>query len=94
MLAYEDVLFEDMVNKLTVSMSTDPIYDGQKVYVRLDSPTAIPIATYENIGEGFGVANEINVTLNSAIPAGKHDIYFTFDKGGTNNLWYFGFSKK
>jgi len=93
MLAYEDVLFEDMVNKLTVSMSTDPIYDGQKVYVRLDSPTAIPIATYENIGEGFGVANEINVTLNSAIPAGKHDIYFTFDKGGTNNFRHFGFSK-
>ena len=80
-------------SKVVFSVGTPQSYAGSPIYVRLDSRNGPVIATLTvEATDGFNVPKEQVANIVSTEPiTGVHDIYLTFAKTGTGNVFWFKF---
>ncbi|MBQ8588690.1 MAG: hypothetical protein IJ454_04785, partial [Clostridia bacterium] len=93
-LFYKDVTLSEVAKYFYVVMGIGSSYADQTVNIRMNSPTATPVATYRVTASSWNDRSIKAAALsgNQELPAGTYDRYVEFTGGSTSNFFSFGFS--
>ena len=79
---------------MNLKLGTSSSYSNTRINIRVDSPTAEPVASVDVASYWYGkreadiwYAQTLEIDLSQAIPAGKHDIYIEHEGNYKNPLY-------